>query len=303
MNKFPPTAVRERLAREVGGTMRQIQVWFQNRRQRDQSHHPANHGPLVIPFVPAVPGFYPPQQGPLSPYGAQGLPQPIMYAQPPMVPIHGALQNGFPPGPPQMPLPGAPGAVSMPMAPMPMPIQPGNAAGQPPPPPHSRARLSTLFAHGRARARHCRSRTRPEPRTRARSAQRALIPRTRTHARSPVLAICFVPASLRTRRLVSSPHANGATTTAASAEHAAGRATTAAIRCGRSAARRQPAGAATELANLITAPAARESAPASAGSAYLGGTAAAPAGYSPSAKAQQPVCLSAGRVRGRAALL
>ena len=151
MNKFPPTAVRERLAREVGGTMRQIQVWFQNRRQRDQSHHPANHGPLVIPFVPAVPGFYPPQQGPLSPYGAQGLPQPFMYGQPPMVPMHGALQNGFLPGPPQMPIPGAPGAVSMPMAPMPMPIQPGNAANQPPQPPHSRARLSTLFAQERAR--------------------------------------------------------------------------------------------------------------------------------------------------------
>ena len=224
MNKFPPTAVRERLAREVGGTMRQIQVWFQNRRQRDQSHNPANHAPLVMPFVPVVPAFYPPQQDPLSPYGAQGLPQPIMYGQPPMVPMNGALQNGFLPGPPQMPIPGAPGAVSMPMAPMPMPIQPGNAAGQPPPPPHSRARLSTLFAHGRARARHCRSRTRPEPRTRARSAQRALIPRTRTPADS-VLRL-LVPSSLRTRRLVSSPHPNGATTTAAASEHAAaGRAT------------------------------------------------------------------------------
>ncbi len=152
MNKFPPTAVRERLAREVGGTMRQIQVWFQNRRQRDQSHNPANHAPLVMPFVPVVPAFYPPQQGPLSPYGAQGLPQPIMYAQPPMVPIHGALQNGFPPGPPQMPLPGAPGAVSMPMAPMPMPIPPGNAQhGQPPLPPHSRERLSIILPHKGAR--------------------------------------------------------------------------------------------------------------------------------------------------------
>ena len=76
----------------------------------------------------------------------------------------------------------------------------------------------------RARARHCRSRTRPEPRTRARSAQRALIPRTRTPADS-VLRL-LVPSSLRTGRLVSSPHPNGATTTAAASEHAAaGRAT------------------------------------------------------------------------------
>ena len=44
-DRFPSTTVREKLCREVGGTMRQVQVWFQNRRQREQRVHPAVIGP------------------------------------------------------------------------------------------------------------------------------------------------------------------------------------------------------------------------------------------------------------------
>ena len=54
MNKFPPTAVRERLAREVGGTMRQIQVWFQNRRGKQNQQRCiclTRERPLAPPYA------------------------------------------------------------------------------------------------------------------------------------------------------------------------------------------------------------------------------------------------------------
>ena len=155
MSKFPPYAVRERLAREVGATMRQVQVWFQNRRQRDMNHRTVPlYDRVMLGYGAAPAGFYPAQQAPLfaPAHGAQGGPQPFMFMQPPLVPMPGALQNGFAPGPPPMPLPGAPGAVPMPMGPMPMPIPPGSAQhGQPPLPPHSRARLSIILPHKGAR--------------------------------------------------------------------------------------------------------------------------------------------------------
>ena len=36
LHKFPPVRELERLCREVNGSMRQIKVWFQNRRQRQK---------------------------------------------------------------------------------------------------------------------------------------------------------------------------------------------------------------------------------------------------------------------------
>ena len=33
--RFPSMSLREELARDMGVTLRQVQVWFQNRRQRD----------------------------------------------------------------------------------------------------------------------------------------------------------------------------------------------------------------------------------------------------------------------------
>ena len=139
MSRFPPTAVRERLAREVGGTLRQVQVWFQNRRQRDMTHRPTWQTPgyMMVGFNGA-PGYYP-SPDPMAMGGPYG--QPVMYMQPPMVPMPGALQH-IAPGPPSMPVPGAPGAVPMPNSP-PMQAAPTNRTQTAPT--LSRAHISLLF--------------------------------------------------------------------------------------------------------------------------------------------------------------
>ena len=75
-SRFPPTTVRERLCKEVGGTMRQIQVWFQNRRQRDQRQHEMWPSAMPVVFVnhPGMPPgiFYPGSNGPMVQYMIPG---------------------------------------------------------------------------------------------------------------------------------------------------------------------------------------------------------------------------------------
>lgn len=44
-NAFPTPQTRERLAARFGVTARSVQVWFQNRRQRDVTRRPANNVP------------------------------------------------------------------------------------------------------------------------------------------------------------------------------------------------------------------------------------------------------------------
>ena len=56
-SKFPSPETRERLCREVGGTMRQIQVWFQNKRQREQ-RHPVD-GSFGVPIFVMPQGMMP----------------------------------------------------------------------------------------------------------------------------------------------------------------------------------------------------------------------------------------------------
>ena len=131
-SRFPPTAVRERLCREVDGTMRQIQVWFQNRRQRDQRQNEAWPAvPVVFMNNPNMPGgYYTPSADGASltamslPPGMQGggqspmmcMPSNGMYMAGGMMPGCGCYPSSYPGGQPAMSMPG--GGAQMSSAPM-----------------------------------------------------------------------------------------------------------------------------------------------------------------------------------------
>ena len=103
------------------------------------THRPTWQTPgyMMVGFNGA-PGYYP-SPDPMAMGGPYG--QPVMYMQPPMVPMPGALQH-IAPGPPSMPVPGAPGAVPMPNSP-PMQAAPTNRTQTAPT--LSRAHISLLF--------------------------------------------------------------------------------------------------------------------------------------------------------------
>ena len=97
--KFPSMALRENLAKELEVTLRQVQVWFQNRRQRDErqlrdssrwnqwnSHMhypPASHFPpgMPMPLYPGMMGImgYPGYPG-IPGYPPPGYPSPASMA-------------------------------------------------------------------------------------------------------------------------------------------------------------------------------------------------------------------------------
>lgn len=112
-DSFPTNATKLRLCNEVSGTMQQIQVWFQNRRQRDrlaQQQHPSMpvmfvHGSPPAVSQPSVPEAVGPQLIPGIPrgmyydYAGSAAPLPGLPSMPPspyVVAVHPLQQHYYP---------------------------------------------------------------------------------------------------------------------------------------------------------------------------------------------------------------
>jgi len=112
--RFPTLAMREKLSTDLGGTLRQIQVWFQNRRQRDHRAHLDNPMPMGMPRAWGwgmgqgyPPGMMPPtcDGGAYMHAMAAQHPSPMMFAHPQqygggmMQPPHSPGGSAFAPPP------------------------------------------------------------------------------------------------------------------------------------------------------------------------------------------------------------
>lgn len=136
-SRFPNSAVRERLCKEVGGSMRQIQVWFQNRRQRDKlQYREWPNMPIVVMNHPNMPAGYYANGSMISPMMGPPGSGPMMYpgADPNM------MAGGYPH--PGMMMPGMPPGVPMPYT--------GTRA-----PTHAHRMRSCSGAHREAHPSHC----------------------------------------------------------------------------------------------------------------------------------------------------